>query len=353
MKRAVLLLLALAACGEPQAGPAVPTAPQKPAVLVGTATVAPAPRASMVRGTGMVQFKREVPLSFKVSGRIAAFEVDISDEVKAGQRLALIDQQEISANLREAEAAVMKAEQDIARLTPLAEKGFAQRSRLEDAQASLKAARAKRDVIAFNRSLASIVAPADGVVLARTLEPGEIVPAGAPVLTIGDRDSGMIVRVGLSDRDVGRVSVGAVAEVTLDGKALPARVGRIAARSDKRTGVFDVELQLEGSPDAAVSGRVAHVLIQPDADATASLLAIPSAAILEGFGTEAGVFVVDPATRAVSRRMVSVAGLDGPNTLVAGGLTAGEIVVARGAAYLRTGDVVELPTAAPTPAAAR
>ncbi|HYE50190.1 MAG TPA: efflux RND transporter periplasmic adaptor subunit [Azospirillaceae bacterium] len=346
---ALLLLPALAACGEPQASPG---APARPAASVAVAPVQPAPRAGMVKGTGMVVFKREVPLSFKVSGRISAFEVDISDTVTRGQRLAVIDQAEIAAQLREAEVAVAKAEQDLARLVPLLDKGFVQRQRVDDARSALQAARAKRDAVAFNRSLSEIEAPADGVVLVRHLEPGEIVPAGTAVLTIGDRDSGYIVRVGLADRDVGRVAVGAAAEVMLDGAALPARVTRIAAKSDRRSGVYDVELKLDAPPERVSSGRVVTVRIQPTDAATAQLLAIPTSAILEGFGSEASVFVVDPRTRAVSRRTVRVAGLEGGDTLVAGGLAAGEQVVSKGAAYLRAGDVVEAAAPAVAPAVA-
>ena len=47
----------------------------------------------------------------------------------------------------------------------------------------LQAARARRDAVAFNRSLSEIVAPSGGIVLARHQEPGEIVDRLRPGLT--------------------------------------------------------------------------------------------------------------------------------------------------------------------------
>lgn len=335
----VLVLAAplLTGCGRPEAGEA---AAGPAPVVVTVAEAVPAPGASLVRGTGTVAYKRELPLSFKVSGRIAAISVDVADSVRKGARLALLDQEEVSAQLREAEAAVTRAQQDLDRLEPLLEKGFVELSRIETARTSLQAAKARRDAVAFNRSLSEITAPADGVVLSRPVEPGEIVPAGAPVLTLGDRGSGLIVRVGLADRDIGRIAPGNAAEVLLDGRSLPATVDRIAAKSSPGTGVFDVELALDAVPERLASGRIVGVRIVPVAGADAGLLAIPSSAILEGFGMEATVYVLDPETGRVSRRMLTVAGLDGPFTLIAGGLAPGEQVATTGAAYLRPGDPV-------------
>lgn len=337
----LILVLALAGCGKP----ATEVAAAKPAaapVPVGVVAARPAPAAQMVKATGSVAFKREIPLSFKVAGKVDGFQVDIADPVTQGQRLARIQVTEIDAQLRAAEARVTKARQDLERLLPLVAKGFVEKARVDGAKSALDTAQADRDAIAFNRGLSEIVAPADGVVLARPLEPGQIVAAGTTALVIGDRDSGVIVRAGLSDRDIARVAVGAAAELSLPDGALSGRVTRIAAKSAIGTGVYDVEVTVDDAPPHLTSGRIVSLRIAPRPGGAQPPLAVPATSIIEGFGDVATLYVVNADGKSVTRRQVKVAGLQGADLLVASGLAEGERVVSAGGAYLRPDSAISI-----------
>lgn len=337
----LLLVLALAGCGEPppeaaKAGPAAAPVP---------VTVTPAraaPEAQMVKATGTVSFKREIPLSFKVAGKVEGFQVDIADPVRQGQRLARIQVVEIDAQLRSADAQVTKARQDLDRLLPLVAKGFVEKARVDAARSALDTAQADRDAIAFNRALSEITAPADGIVLARPLEPGQIVPAGTTALIIGDRESGVIVRAGLSDRDVARIATGNAAELTLPDGKVKGSVSRIAAKSTAGTGVFEVEVTLPDAPEQLSSGRIVTLYIAPRPGGPKPPLAVPASAIIEGFGDRATLYVVRTDGKSVERRQVKVAGLRGPDLLVSEGLAEGERVVSAGGAYLRPDSIITI-----------
>lgn len=337
----LILVLALAGCGKSDE-PAAKAAIAAPPVPVTVAVARPAPEAQMVKATGSVAFKREIPLSFKVAGKVEGFQVDLSDMVTKGQRLARIQVVEIDAQLRAAEARVTKARQDLDRLLPLVAKGFVETARVDAARSALETAQADRDAIAFNRGLSEILAPADGVVLARPLEPGQIVPAGTTALVIGDRESGVIVRAGLSDRDVARIGVGNAAELLLDTGVLPGRVMRIAAKSAAGTGVFDVEVTVESPPVELSSGRIVNLRIAPRAGGVRPPLAVPASALIEGFGDIATLYIVNADGKSVTRRQVKLAGLQGPDLLVADGLAEGERVVASGGAYLRPDSTISI-----------
>jgi RND family efflux transporter MFP subunit len=332
--------VALSACGEKPAETAAP----KPDTPVTLAKAVEAADAGDVRATGTVAFKREVPMSFMISGIVEEIAVDQGDRVHAGDRLARLDLGEIAARLREAEANVAKAERDVARLAPLEQKGFAATSRLDDARSALQAARAVRDTVAFNRGLSEIVAPADGIVLRRPAERGQIVNAGNPVLVVGDLSKGHIAVAGLADRDVVRIALGDAAEARIAGlpDAIRGTVTRIAAKADASTGVFDVEVTLDSAGRVLPSGIVAQVVIHGRPETALTALAIPPGAVVEGFGSEATVFVVDSSTRVASRRRVAVAGVGETGVRVVKGLAAGEEVVASGGAYLRDGDKVNV-----------
>ena len=347
---ALLSAVLLAGCGKPEAADkAGSTEPAGTPVTIVRAE--PAPDALEVRATGTIAFKREVPMSFMISGIVQEIAVDLGDRVQKGQRLARLDPGEIGARLREADAALAKAERDVARLEQLAEKGFAPTSRLDDSRSALQAARATRDAVAFNKGLAEIRAQTDGIILARPAEPGQILPAGAPVLAIGELDQGHVAIAGLSDIDVVRVALGDRAEARVAGIAepIPGTVTRLAAKADQATGVFDVEVSLDSGGRMLPSGIVAGLVIRTRMGGGDAPLAIPASAIVEGFGAEATVFVVDPENRAASRRRIAVGGIGPSGVRVLSGLGTGEQVVVAGAAYLRDGDrvaIVEQPRAA-------
>lgn len=336
----VLAAVLLAACGDGSAGAAGTAPPAAKPVVVAAAIRAPS--AALVRGTGTIAYKREVPLAFKIGGVIAELLVDQSDPVTAGQPLARLDQSEIGAQLREAEAQLAKARRDVARLQPLVAKGHAPSVRLDDARTAEAMARAARDGVAFNRSLSEIAAPADGVVLVRHVEAGQIVAPGSAILTVADAGAGHVARLALSDREIVRVGLGDPATVTLAGLPGPlaGHVVRRAAMGDPRTGTFEVEVAIDRPPPGLASGLVADVAITTSQNHPAALLAIPATAILEGFGDWGTVYVVAPQAQTVARRRVRFGGMDGDAVLVAEGLALGEIVVATGAAYLSEGDRV-------------
>ncbi|PWR17718.1 efflux RND transporter periplasmic adaptor subunit [Zavarzinia compransoris] len=319
------------------------TAPvEQPARPVAAATVERAADAADIRGSGLVAYKREVVLSFKIGGVVQAFAVDVGDQVAAGQTLATLDTGEIDAQWREADANVEKARRDVARLSPLVGSGFASQARLDDARTALQMAIAGRDTVAFNRGLAVIKAPAGGVILSRDVESGQIVPAGLGVLALGDIESGRVVKVGIADRDVVKLRLGDGASVRLPGIEAPARahVTRIAPKGDPRTGAFVVELALDDTSLQVPSGLVADVAIRPQGAAESKVVMIPASAVLEGFGAEGSVFVVDRKTSTVSRRRVVFGPLAGENVTIRSGLEPGEQVVSAGAGYLREGDRV-------------
>ncbi len=110
-------------------------------------------------------------------------------------------------------------------------------SRSEEVTAAREAAAAARAQLAALRSrLGELVltAPRGGVVLLRNFEAGELAMPGQPVLTLGDPDS-LWVRAYIAAPEIGRVRLGARAEVSDDGfrqRTFPGRVVTIATAAE-------------------------------------------------------------------------------------------------------------------------
>jgi len=299
-----------------------------------------------VRATGTLGPKEDVALSFKVGGVVARVLVDEGEHVREGQLLASLDFGEIDPAVTRARAAAEKAERDLGRAQRLYADSVATREQVENAETARDAAKAEYDAATFNRRHAAITAPADGVILQRKAEPGELVESGTTILTLGSRARGQVVRVGLADRDVVRIHRGDKATVTFD--ALPDRVfdGRvteIAASADPMTGTYRVELSLApltGDGSALTSGLVGAVEIHPTADQLLAL--VPAESVLEADGSRGVVYTLATDGRSAVRHTVTLAFLSGDRVAIAAGLEGATNVITDGAAYLDNGHPVEV-----------
>ncbi|MEQ1889693.1 MAG: efflux RND transporter periplasmic adaptor subunit [Alphaproteobacteria bacterium] len=334
----LLLISGLTACGDKPQAAAVQA---EQAIPVRVAKVLPAPDADDVTAYGIVRPGTEARLSFKIGGMIRTLNVDQGDRITRGQILAELDTSEIDSHASRAALAVEKARRDVDRMAPLAAKGFASTQRMDDSRTALDAALAEQRAIEFDRSLAHIIAPADGIVLARHADVREMAGVGAPIVTVSTGSGSYVLKAGLSDRDVARIKIGDAAIIRLDafdGIELPGRVLRMAAESDPRSGTFETEIAFIEPDRPLTSGFMGEVSIRANiAGPYAGALAIPASAILEGHGAQASVFVVDPKTSKARRQRISVGKLDGSQIIVTKGLAPEDAVVTAGAAYLRDG----------------
>src|SRR5688500_2106830 len=216
--RTALTLLVLAACRNSDAKPAAaPDAIR----TVRTAAVAFDTSAQPVTGTGVLAARDEVQLAFKVGGIIARLAVREGQTVTRGQVIATLDLREIAAQVAKAAGAATKAERDAVRARPLYRDSVATLAQMQDAVTALEVARADLETARFTRPYAPIVAPAAGTILRRHAEPGELVAPGTAVVTFASAAAGRVFRIGLTDRDLMRVRLGARAMVRFD--ALPGR----------------------------------------------------------------------------------------------------------------------------------
>ena len=144
------------------------------------------------------------------------------------------------------------------------------RAQLATSQANLKQALALEQEVAARLADLTITSPINGVVLTRTAEPGEVVAAGAPLLTVIDLDS-VYLRGYIPEAQVGRVRVGQPAQVFLDSapdQPLAATVAAIDTeasftpeiiyfKEDRVTQVFGLKLALTNPQGLAKPGMPA------------------------------------------------------------------------------------------------
>ena len=338
-----LLLLALgaaitlASCGRAPQEAAVKPTP----VRVEPATVGPA--TPTIATNGIVATKDEMRLSFKVGGIIKSIRVQAGDEVKKGDTLAEIELAEVDSQVEQSRQMAEKARRDLERGERLYKDQVISLEQLQDLRTQGAMAQAQLQGAEFNRGYAVISAPRDGVVLRKLVDEREVVPAGQPVLLVGARDRGYIVRAALSDREVVQLKLGDPAEIRMDAyphQVIGGSVVEVGGAADERSGMFPIEVRFDSTPTTLASGLVAKLNLYAAPARASQLTYVPIAAVVEGDGDRASVFVVEGDH--VKRRPVRVAFLAAQSVAIADGLKPGEHVVTDGALYLQDNERIEI-----------
>ena len=218
-----------------------------------------------VAANGTIQPTRSVSIGSELSGTVKRVLVDVNDKIKKGQILVELDTAKLSdqvtrsrASLNAANAAVAQAvattletKGNLARLEEVArlsggkvpsqaelETGRATLERARAAETSARAnvtvAQATLSTDETNLSKASISSPIDGVILTRTVDPGNAVAASlqaVTLFTVAEDLAQLRLQVNVDEADVGAVKVGQKASFTVSAypaRKYPATITRVA-----------------------------------------------------------------------------------------------------------------------------
>jgi HlyD family secretion protein len=171
----------------------------------------------------------EAQLGFQAAGRIEFIKVREGESVKQGEVLARLDTRETEARLAQALAQInattlrlKEAERDVARSQTLLAGGVIGQEAYDKTLLAFNVvqserAQARASVQAIEAVLANMMIRAsfDGVATVRHREPGEIVPGGAPVLTVMNPDDRW-VRIYIPENHIGAVQLGQKMTITTD-----------------------------------------------------------------------------------------------------------------------------------------
>jgi RND family efflux transporter MFP subunit len=290
---------------------------------------------SDITAAGVISSKSEKKLAFKTGGLIKNIYVSEGQTVKSGQLLAELDLSEINAGVNQAQIGLAKASRDFERVQKLFNENAATQTNLQDAQSGLDIAKQVVNAATFNQKLSKIYAPNGGVILKKLAETGELIAPFYPVFLLGSGDGTYMLNLGLTDKQIVKIKPGFTATVKIDAhpnEIFKAAVAQIAQTVNPATGTYEIELELAPTAKKLMSGFMATASIS-DKQYT-PVLAVPVAALVEADLNMAFVFVYDASTKKVFKREIKIGKINGNFTEIISGLTAGEMVVVRGAGFL-------------------
>jgi len=316
-----------------------------------------------------VRSRVESRLSFRVPGKVLARKVELGQAVRAGQVLAQLDSQDLrlqqdaaSAGLSAAEANARQASADLQRFKELKTQGFISEAEYDrhvtahlSSEASLRQAKAQAGVQGNQTAYAALMAGASGVITQVDLEPGQVVAAGQPVLTLaqdGPRDAVFSVPEDMGAAARALVGKAGAVKVRRWGAAdwQPATVREVAAAADPVSRTLQVKADV-GQAGFEL-GQTASVIFNTPVR-VAQGVRIPLSALAERDGHSI-VWVLDGASMTVKPQPVYTADVTGNVILVAKGLQPGQEIITAGAHVLSPGQKVKRyqEPGAPAPSAA-
>jgi RND family efflux transporter MFP subunit len=327
------------------------------------ATVQESPLDSGDSFVGVLESSERAALAARIDGRVAAIAVRVGEQVRAGQLLVTIEDNQAGAGLAQAQAALSGARSAVsaaeARLA-LAEK-TAERYRrlaaaeavtrqeldrveaelqvagqdLAAAQAAVARSQAARAAATEEVAYSRVLAPFAGQVVRREVEAGSTVQPGTPLLVL-DQLGRAQVRAQIPESRIDRLRLAGevLVEVPSLGASWRAHVVEIAPAADPRSRSFLVKAQLPEGLEVA-SGLFARLYLPSEAE---TALLIPQSALVQR-GQLHGVYTVLDGL--LHYRLVKTGRELNGQVEILSGLRTGETIVVEGVRQARHGAKVE------------
>lgn len=313
--------------------------------------------AGTINATGTLAARRELPVgSVGDGGAVASVLVDAGQWVRQGQVLATLDrsvqveqQSNQQAQIAAAKADARLAQADLDRAQKLVSHGFISGAEIDRLTATRDGAVARvhvaeallGEINARIRRL-SIVSPANGLLLERNVDPGQVVTNGSAVLFRIAKDGEMELQARLSESDLAQLSVGQGAQVTPVGSShsFIGHIWQLSPVIDPQTRQGMARIALAYAPELRPGG-FAQVDIR---SGTLQAPMLPESALLaDNQGNY--VYIVGKGNK-VERRAIRIGLVTDKGIAVAQGLTGAERVVLRAGAFLSAGESIS-PVLAP------
>jgi len=304
--------------------------------------------------TGEIVARDEVGLSFPMGGRIMSILVREGDHVTKGQELARLESVQQEQALRGAEAALgaaqadlLQAKEEFERQDVFLQRGATTRIRRDEAErrfriaeASVEQTQADLDRARKTYEDTFLRAGADGIIIDRLADPGEVIAGAHPILQLA-LGAAMDAVFNAPEAMPTRVPDELVVSLALVDKPdirFQGRIRKVSPLVDPRRGTIEVSVGITNPPKevsygAAVRARVSLPL-------PAQIIAPYSA--LSVSGDSPAVWLVDSETNTVFLKPINIARYSDGKMIVSAGLSPGDRVVTTGAQLLFPGRIVRL-----------
>jgi RND family efflux transporter MFP subunit len=334
---------------------------------------------TVLNASGYVTARRAATVSSKVTGKVIEVLIEEGMKVSAGQIVARLDDTNVKASqaiaqaqlelakatLEETRVQIKQATNELARVSEMAKQQIATQSDLDLAEAKAKSLQAhlaqqEVDITVADRNLAmwqqqlddmTIRAPFAGIVTTKDAQPGEMIsPVSAGggftrtgIGTVVDMDS-LEIEIDVNESYINRVEPGQPVEATLDAYPewkIPCKVIAIIPTADRQKSTVKVRIGFDKLDRRILPEMSVKVSFHESGGATVTTthrVLVPKSAVQNRDGKDI-VFVVQNGR--ADRRAVTVIEVQGDDSILSAGVSAGEFVITDPSAALVDGLAVK------------
>jgi HlyD family secretion protein len=306
---------------------------------------------NVISATGTLAARREMPVGVVgEGGLVQRVLVEAGTWVQQGQVLAIIERSvqaqegnQLAAQVNVTMADARLAQSDLDRASALLKNGFVSKADIDRKTAARDSARARVAVaqaqLAASRARTGrldIRAPAGGLVLTRSVEPGQVVGAGSGTLFRLARGGEMEMKAKLSESDLALVSEGRAAKVKPVGsdRFFAGQIWQISPVIDPQSRQGEARIALSYDPALRPGGFASAAIIA----GTADVPLLPETAV-QSDSRGNYVYVVNSQNK-VERRAIVVDAVTDNGVSIRAGLTGTEQVVLSAGGFLNPGETV-------------
>ena len=305
-----------------------------PPTPVAVAPVTMGPIASYYTANATLEAEKQADILARVSGVVLSILAEEGDEVRAGQELLRIQDEEYRLRLDQADAAVATQKARFRRIETMWKQNLVSADEYDAAQSDFETAKANEGLAKLNLSYTRVTAPFAGSIARRLVDPGRTVSNGTPLFTLADFHP-LLARVHVPSQEFKKLERRQPVELTLETGTAPLKgvITLVSPIIDPTTGTIKVTVEVEDYPRATRPGDFAEVRIvterRPDA------LLVPKVAVLSEKG-ERVLYCAAPDSTA-ERRVVEVGFEDELHAQILDGVSEGETVIVKGQRSLKNG----------------
>jgi len=338
LSSALIATALLTACSEPEAKEDDKKVAEF-AIPVMVASIERKDVSSNFHTTATLESRNEADIITRLTGIIEELTVEEGDFVEKGQLLAKVDARRYQLALDKAEAELAGIDQELKRLSLMAEKQLVSAQASDKLKYQYRAAIAARELAALDLKDSQIVAPISGYVSHRFIKTGHFTQGYQKLFHIVDQSSLQAV-VYLPEHQLSNVQLGQQALLHFNarqGKQFVAQVRSISPVIDSRSGTFKVILSLGNENLQLKPGMFAQIALTFDTHK--DTLTIPTDAIIT-LDNQSKIYLVKD-NKAVEV-LINKGFVQEQLTEISGEFNEGDSVVINGQHNLKTDALVEI-----------
>jgi RND family efflux transporter MFP subunit len=290
-------------------------------------------------------------MSFEdISGRVDKVLVDIGDKVKKGQIMAVLKKERFELDVKDAEAAVVKAEAqevkargDYEREKELFKHGASFQQRLDtrkfqykSALSNVQSAKAKLGMAQRNLRHTDLRAPYDGYIGERDIEPSQEVEPSQKIFRV-DAAGKMEVRLDIPENVIKRVKVGMGGDIKFSSYPDKISRGKITFLGTAATNgnAFPAKIELINPGQYIHPGMSAEVLLELPVTGRGKGFLLPITSVLPSREPKTGyIFIYNPKNKSLRKVKVHTSGSVDNFGIIEGDISTGDIIATAGVSFL-------------------